>query len=174
MVRRALLQGLPWVLAAGALVSALNGFLGQAALQAELSKTMSGVLTQVRTARLLTAETAAALAPLADTSRTLAVMNDRLRGVESDLRTMNGGMERLLQTQDSLLQGLRRVNGRTEAVISALDESEQLNRRLLNETSALAEQTGGQAASAERLRTLTGGARSALQELNRRFSFLKR
>lgn len=169
-----MLHGLPWALAAIALLAALNGFLSQAALQAELGRTMAGVLSQVRTARLLTAETGAALAPLAETSRTLAAMNQRLHGVEADLRAMNGGLGRLLQTQDSLLQGLRRVNGRTEGVIGALRDSEQVNRSLLAETSSLAEQTGGQAASADGLRGLTGEATSALRELNRRFSFLRR
>lgn len=168
------LRWAPWAVAAVAAAVTVRGLLAQVALQESLNGAMQGVHRNIKEARVLTARTAAALAPLASTSASLQAMNDHLRATRTDLRAMNETMVRISPRQEAILARLDSLNDRTGAAVTALGEIDGKNKQLLGTTSAMTAQTRRQAGALENLAGLTDESVVELNRLNRKFAFLRR
>lgn len=164
----------PGALIAAALVVAAWAAAQQAAVQAQMNVEMGRVLQDLREARRLTALTAEALDPLKPTAEAIDAMNRGLRGMVADVKAINASLERITSSQRSILMGVSRVGEQTAGVVRMLGALEDLNRGLHTTTSSLSVQAGGQAEKLGQLSRLTDSAIPQLQELNRRFQFMKR
>lgn len=171
---RAFVRWAPAVIGAVALFLMLRSMLGQVAIQSELNLAMTGVLENVREARLLTRETAEALAPLGRATAALERMNGRLRAMTGDLKEMNATLEGVVKTQDGMLSGLGSLNERTALLPGVLGEIGSLNAGLLLANQEISRQASGQASALQRLAALTDQSVSYLRSVNRRLSFLRR
>lgn len=169
----AFLKYAPWAISAGALVFTLWAFLAQIDTQDRLNEAMHGVRANVAQARELTHQTAEALAPLANTAKTLEGMNQGLRSTVIDIKAMNESMGRVIVRQQAMLVKLERLGDHTAVLVDDLGDVDAVNRRLLGATEALAEQTNGQASSIGSLSDLTQESIDDLATLNRRLSFLR-
>jgi|GEM_PF-4135028 len=172
-VARPVARWLPWAIAAAAGIYTLGVLLAQIETQHNLNLAMQGVKANVAAARELTAGTASALAPLAATAETITAMNSQLRATAADLRAMNEAMGRVTTRQAAIMVRLESLNSRMRDVGTALGTVDAKNKGVLETNTALTGMTHQQADSMESLSGLTGGASRYLQQLNRKFSFLK-
>lgn len=151
---------------------AYNALIGQVALQADLAGAMGSVATSVHEVRLLTAETAQALAPLGRVTADLRKVNQELTQIVEDLTAINGALGDLNQGQATLAGTLGELNVNLEAVGSGLAAVDLRNQALLSRTQSLATATGAQADAVDELAMLTIESVDSLRVLNRRLAFL--
>jgi hypothetical protein len=165
---------LPWTLAIGSALFGYRALLGQVGLQSELATAMSSVATSVHEVRLLTVQTADALAPLGTMTASLKGVNQDLGAIVQDLTAINGSLGSLNQGQVALTGTVAQLNTNLTAVGQGLSSVDKQNRSLLARTESMAGTTGAQANSVDALTALTTQSVDALRTINVRLKILQR
>lgn len=167
------LKGLiPWGAAAVAALLAYQSLLAQVALQTDLAAAMGSVASSVKEVRVLTAQTAEALAPLGQVTVKLQAVNGDLGQIVQDLGAINDALVGLNQGQAALAWTLGQLNTNLEAVGKGLTAVDERNQTMLGRAQSLAKQTGAQADAVDELGLLTIQSVDSLRTLNKRLRFL--
>lgn len=176
MVRRTIaviLTLVPWAIALVAGGVTAEALLQQVGVERDLNAAMSGMLSNMHEATVLTRETAQALVPLRTTTQTLEQINARLKSTGDSVDAINGSMERVIVTQKHILTQVQTLNQRTGAMVGTLKAIGSTNQSILKVAGDTAGQTGNQAGLLDKLNAQTREAILSLATTNRRFGFLK-